>query len=272
MLLKNALTRQTCQNQHQNQKSSYQMKTLKRIFLSLLSIPFLLFSQSIYPLPFTFDDDSLFVRTIDIYNFDKLKIGKGQIIGIVLIDSNENIYYLSDKYPNAPGCTNVKTLDEFYLYSKDRDDTISCSALFFNRQDMREISINKNIKIFLQDSVNNVGKYTSYGASAIIFYENQLLGSISYISPLHDKERFLSLLKTIDINKNDKNNVDEYLLLSEKYAERYMINIALKYAISVLLLEPDNKKLKPLLKKIYNKEKQLINSNEKSLDNLEKFP
>ncbi|MDR3177580.1 MAG: hypothetical protein LBT96_01215, partial [Campylobacteraceae bacterium] len=227
-----------------------------------------LFSQSIYPLPFTFDDSGLFVRTIDIHNFNKPKIGKGQIIEVALMDSDENIYYLNDKYPNTPGCTNIKTLDEFYSYN-NKSDVMPCASLFFNMQNMQKISMNNNITILMNDGVNDIGKYTSYDAVAIIFHKNQLLGSMSYISPFHDKKRFLSLLTTINVNINIKNNIDEYLLLSEKYADRYMINTALKYAVSVLLLEPNNKKLKLLFKKIYAKQRELIDVNEKDLENLE---
>jgi hypothetical protein len=229
----------------------------------------MLLAQSAYSIPFTFDDDGLFIRTIDIYNSDKAKTGEGQIIGIALIDSNENIYYFSDKYPNAPGCTNVKTLDEFYLHSKSKDGAIlPCSTLFFNKQNMQEINLKNGIKILTEDSINDVGKYSSYDVMAIITYKDKILGTMGYISPHHDKTKFQSLLQTIKLNNNIK-SINEYINYSKETISRGMVNIALKNVASALLLNPSHKDIKPLLQEIYKWQKDFIKHNEQSLENLE---
>ncbi|MDR1285493.1 MAG: hypothetical protein LBJ88_04750 [Campylobacteraceae bacterium] len=237
---------------------------MKNLLLFLLFTPFLLFSQSIYPLPFTFNDSGLFVKEIVIHNFDVPKIGKGQIIGFGLIDSDENQYFLDDKYPNTPGCTNIKTLDEVLLSEKNKNDVMPNCNTFFKEKDVKEINLKNGIKILTKDSINDIGKYSSYNAKAIIAYDNKILGTMGYISPLHNKEKFLSILQTIKLNNNTK-SIDEYVNEAKKNIDRYLINQALKNAISVLLLDPNNKEIKSLLKEIYAKQKELININEKDL-------
>jgi hypothetical protein len=247
------------------------MKTLKKIFLFLLTLPFTLFSQSIYPLPFTFDDSNLYVLSISIQNFNTINNSRIQMFGAILIDANNNMFSFNKKLENFPNCPEIQTLNELHNYKNIfKNEPIYCHNFidsFYQKQEWKEINLKNGIKILTEDSINDMGKYNSYEARAIITYKDKILGTMGYISPYHDKSKFLSLLKTVEFNKNIK-SIDEYIDEIKKNIDRYFINQALKNAISVLLLDINNKEIKLLLEKIYTKQKELINANEKDLKNI----
>jgi hypothetical protein len=244
---------------------------MKNLLLFLLFTPFLLFSQSIYPLSFTFDDENLSVISISISNFQSPKDEKVDCFReFMFVDNKGNYYVLSTKYPNFPFCTSIKNIDEFY-HHKDKKLESNCSKFiknFFDGNKIGNITAENHTIIFSEskDSETTLWSLGDLSINAHIFYNNQYVASLEYISPNSDNDNFYNLLKSIKENKNI-HNATYYLKDMEKNGQK-MFNKALKNAISVLILEPTNKDIKPLLQKIYDFQKSFIILNENSLKNL----
>jgi hypothetical protein len=243
---------------------------MKKILSILFSIPYLLFSQSIYPLPFTFDDSNFFLTYVLIYEIN-ITVNKTKHIGAVLNDAEHNSLIFDDKIIMYPACPQIKTLKEFMNYKNISE---KCYIFIKNlnlskNKDFSQIKLNNGIKIFVSETMveNNIMEITSWEANAIIFYDDKLLGILHYSSPFNNKEKFYLLLKTINLNKDTK-KIDEYIDEGNRYIDKGFINLAMKNAFSALLLDYTNKNIEPLWQKIQNTQKRLIKFNEIDFEKL----
>jgi hypothetical protein len=245
---------------------------MKKILTFLIFGLSSLFAQSIYPLPFTFDDSDLFVADISIHNFNTTNGSKIQMLGVVLIDANNNIFSFNRKLQSFLDCPEAKTLNELRNYKTIfKNEPTYCYSHINNTyklKEAKEITLKNGIKILTDDLINDIGTYSSYDAGAIIVYKDEILGSIDYISPHRNKAKFQSLLQTIKLNDKTK-SIDEYIKSGKEYINRGMVNLALKNAASALLVDASNKDVKLLLQEIYKWQKDFIKVSENDLKNLE---
>jgi hypothetical protein len=245
---------------------------MRKILSILFLMPYLLLSQSIYPLPFTFDDENLFVANIVISNSQSLKDKKiSYLREVMFVDAKNNYYVLFLKYPNFPICIGIKNIDEFYNHKNEKTES-NCSKFikeFFKGDKVGNIIVGNHTIVFSESKDNETVSWSlgDLSIDAHIFYNNQYVASLEYISPNSESKDFYDLLRSIKKNKNIY-NAAYYLKEAEKSGQR-SFNKALKNAVSVLMLEPTNKEIKPLLQEIYDFQKSFIILSENSLKNLE---
>jgi hypothetical protein len=199
---------------------------------------------------------------------------KIQTLSVVLADADGNMIIFSNEIDSFPNCTKVQTLDELYNYSDTfKDEALYCYNFMsyrFKVDDFQNITLKNDIKILINDGIKD-DKYTyyaTYEAEAIVTYNGKILGIISYISPHQKKDKFLALLQTVKLKQNVK-SIEEYIKLANEYIRKKITNLALKNAVSALLLDKTNKEAKSLLQKIFTYQKEIIEVNEGDLKRLE---
>jgi hypothetical protein len=229
----------------------------------------MLLSQSIYPLPFTFDDSNLFAGSVYIKNIDLKNNSSVQLLDIYLVDADDNIVGIEKHFAPFSWCNNIKTINELYNYKEIYQDNLSHSCY----STANAFADNKSIKKIYKDDIKilineNTDDNKSYYANALIFYKDSFFGRLSYQSFSKNSEQFYKILKTVKPNKNIK-NIDEYIESTAYSLSRLQVNNAFKNLASAMFLDLNNEAVKPLLEALYKMQIFHISFTQDSIKELE---
>ncbi|MDR3177970.1 MAG: hypothetical protein LBT96_03195 [Campylobacteraceae bacterium] len=240
---------------------------MRKILLILFSMPYLLFSQSIYPLPFTFDDSGFYVEDIV---FKNIKDFNTYELGIFLTNADDDVITLG-KHTFLSVCQNIKTLEELYNYKNIYKDEFSSKCYYmadkFTDNSIETVIYGSIIMLIDKNYINNE-YYHNTQYSVLIFENKNYLGKIGLT--VHTKDKLYKILRSIKPNKNIK-NIDEYIQdAKDSITNNYLLNMAFKNIVSAMLLDANRKDVKVLLQKIYDEKSLSFTKNSiKELETLE---
>jgi hypothetical protein len=164
---------------------------MKNILFILLSFPFILLSQSIYPLPFTFDDSSLFANSIHVRHMDLKNNSSVQLLEVYFADADDNIVGINKHFALFPWCNNIKTINELYSYKEIYQDNLSkgCYSTidtFTNNKSTKKLHAGDMTILINENTDDNQSHYMNafnvYYANALIFHKDNFSGKLTYQS------------------------------------------------------------------------------------------
>lgn len=203
---------------------------MKKIVLIIFLLSSILFAdKSPYPLPITFNDMG-YVPTNISFRKDKKSWNFS-----MLNDKDNSMWYANKIY--FFHCDNVLTYQDFISMTKNKKCKCNKGFNMFKPKIDSTLNIN-NLKIL-------VYKTKTY-YSAYIFYKNKFLGQLGFSGNGDD---FYTILKSLSINKEIK-PIDFYIKKAHKQMDNVYANTLCKYTFSALILNPKDKRIKPLIKRI----------------------
>jgi hypothetical protein len=219
---------------------------MRKLILTLILTPFFLFSQSTYPLGFTFDDNNWYVKETLFMTFNNDAL---QHFSVFLTNADDGLIFL-DTHAFLSFCKDIKTLEELYNYKNIYKDNLSSKCYYmvddFTDSNQTKTFIYGNMIMLVSKDYSD-DSYLHY-YKALIFEKDNYLGSIS--ARLETKDKFYKILRSIKPNKDIK-SIDEYIKDAKENLNNYLLNRAFKSIASAMLIDLNHKDILPLLKKIY---------------------
>lgn len=208
------------------------------MFKKIVSIIFLLNTilfadKSIYPLPITFDDTG-YVPTYIFFSNNK-KSWQFSMTNY----KDSTIFYANKLW--IYHCDNVLTYKQFMSMIENKNSKCYGAFNIFNPK-MDAVLNTNNLKILVYKTEKGEKTFI-----ANIFHKNRFLGQLNIIQ--NDKKSAYSILKSISINKNIK-SIDFYIKKASQELNTTNINTLTRYTFSALLINPKDKRIKPLIKNI----------------------
>jgi hypothetical protein len=167
---------------------------MRKIVYILLLSSYLFAEQSIYPLPFTFDEKSLFPIDMTISKYETENVYKG----ILLRNSEDNYLTISDSFFAFPPsvCKPIQSIEDLKYYQARKQQINMCQNLF-NKLKTKPKKLNINdFQTFIY--------FENSHSTAFIFYKNNFSALIS--SDMKSSE-FMRILESIQRNKYYGSNV-----------------------------------------------------------------
>lgn len=211
---------------------------MKKIVYILLLSSFLFAEQSIYPLPFVFDEKNLFATDMTISKYETENAYKS----IFLRNSEDNYFTISDTFFAFPPsiCKPIQSIEDLQYYQVGTQQINMCQNLF-NKLKTKPKKLNINdFEVFIY--------FENSHSTAFIFYKNHFTALVS--SNMKSSE-FMRILWSIQRNKHYNNyDINYYIDKTKYYINKGKINIATRYLFSAFLIDSSNDRLLQLQKEL----------------------
>ena len=218
-----------------------------KIFVGLffLFVTSLFPKQSIYPIGFSFDESDFRVFTVDVIKHTK----ESTQLTIAYKNSEEEYLFLQSQPIGIKEC-DLKNIKDLKKLSSLGTGSKLCKRAFSFIGKYDKTIKNNGFEIFLYNNKPNLCQ-----SIALVFKKEKYLFSLltAYVDNKCFDE-FEPLLLAIKDEVVPKMSVKKYIELFEENFKKYQINTALSYLISAIILEPNNKELGVLYKKLKRKE------------------